>query len=492
MRRLPVLLALNALFMLPQPAAADPVDVWRDGQVSRHEDPFLPGPDPLPSRARATGPPVARAAAASTRRALRSLLETGAIDQATYDARTAEYDAVLERITRLRGARRAHLRSTVAEVDRVAAAGGLSAERLPLAFLTIRRNQQWWTTGPVLAGGRRVRFAGSRLIWQHYPGSGLQVQWLGTFGRANGLFQSTRHDVELRELLTEAHGLAVPRAGGLAWESWFSFGGGRPGWVSSLSAGTAAQVYARAAIRLSEPAFFEVGRQALGVFRAPPPDGVRVDVGAGAHYLIYSFAPALRVLNAFTQAVNGLRDFAVLANDAPARELFAAGEARLREELPAYDTGAWSLYSTTREADLGYHRLARDFLRGLCNRLTDDRARGVPGPDPGAYCQAADRFTAYTHRRPRIAFEAPEPARPRARRKAAVPFTLDKVATTTTSVSLAGRVVAARTTRRARGRHSVVWTPARPGRYRVVVRAVDLAGNAATRVVGVRVASPSR
>ncbi len=31
--------------------------------------------------------------------------------------------------------------------------------------------------------------------------------------------------------------------------------------------------------------------------------------------LIYSFAPKLRVLNAFTQAVNGLHDFAVLSRD---------------------------------------------------------------------------------------------------------------------------------------------------------------------------------
>ena len=56
-------------------------------------------------------------------------------------------------------------------------------------------------------------FAGSQLVWQYYPGQGIQVQWLGTFGRANGLFQQTGHDDELRALLDEALGLASARAG---------------------------------------------------------------------------------------------------------------------------------------------------------------------------------------------------------------------------------------------------------------------------------------
>ena len=38
---------------------------------------------------------------------------------------------------------------------------------------------------------------------------------------------------------------------------------------------------------------------------------------------------------------------------------------RAAREVPAFDTGAWSLYSrgtVTHESDLGYHTLLRDFL----------------------------------------------------------------------------------------------------------------------------------
>ena len=89
--------------------------------------------------------------------------------------------------------------------------------------------------------------------------------------------------------------------------------------MSALAQGTAVQALARAAVRLGDPRLFEVARAGLGIFRAPPPEGVRVQTAAGAHYLIYSFAPRLRVLNGFVQSLNGLLDFARLANDAERR-----------------------------------------------------------------------------------------------------------------------------------------------------------------------------
>src|SRR3954467_3880890 len=120
-------------------------------------------------------------------------------------------------------------------------------------------------------------FAGSQLVWQYYPGQGKQAQWLGTFGRANGLFQQTGHDDELRALLDEALGLATARAGGIAWESLFHFDHGSPPRVSGLSRGPALQGFSRAAARLNEPRYFEAARAALGIFRVAPPEGVRVD-----------------------------------------------------------------------------------------------------------------------------------------------------------------------------------------------------------------------
>ena len=57
-----------------------------------------------------------------------------------------------------------------------AARGQLSASRLAPLFLTVQRNREWWTSGPLLSSGRRVGFEGSQIVWQYYPGNGIQTQ----------------------------------------------------------------------------------------------------------------------------------------------------------------------------------------------------------------------------------------------------------------------------------------------------------------------------
>lgn len=415
------------------------------------------------------------------------LAAAGAI---TADAATryrAIYRASTTSLGRLSGRRRNELRSVLNTIKRVAAAGNLRSTRMPLAFLTLQRNREWWTTGALLGYGARVSFAGSSIVWQSYPGEGIQIQWLGTFGKINGFMSGGRrtYDASLRRLLNETTALAASRAGGIAWESWFAFAGGSPPWVSALSQGTALQAYSRAAIHLKDPALFDVARRALGIFGAPPPTGVRVGTDAGAELLIYSFAPTLSVLNAFTQAVNGLHDFALLANDAEGQRLYREAEAELRVAVPRYDTGAWSLYSLApRESDLGYHTLLRDFLQGLCERTTADRARGGADPatlpDPAVYCGTAKNFTAQLRTPPVLALGTQTtPAKAKPKKLLTLGYTLSKVSTVTTRVTLDGKVVAGRTVRLARGQKPLRFTPRKAGRYAITVRAVDLAGNAA-------------
>lgn len=417
----------------------------------------------------------ASAGALTARGRLFELHDSGAIDDATFQRDKAIYDDAKKSVGRLTGRRRNELRAVVSTIDAVAASGRLTAARLPMAFLTIDRNRAWWTAGRLLGYGERVYFPGSDLVWQSYPGQGIQVQWLGTFGRANALFTGgDRYNDRLAALLAEATALAAPRGGGIAWEYWFRFDSGSPPWVSALAQGTALQAYGRAAVRLGDTALFGVGRSALGIFQQPAPDGVRVTTPAGAHYLIYSFAPHLHVLNGFIQALNGLHDFGKLANEPIARQLFAEGEAEARIEVPKHDTGAWSLYSQARESDLGYHRLLRDFLQGLCDRLTADGE-----PDPKVYCDTATRFTKDLVTRPRIALLAVRPSKPRARAAVTVPFTLSKISSVTTRVTYRGKLIAGKAVRYGHGRHAVVFTPRKPGSYAISVRAIDLAGNAA-------------
>jgi hypothetical protein len=553
-RRTSVAWVLWALALaLPATASASPLITLRhDGGTFQREDRYLPpasdlgmapspatpspasraGPipatssraTPVPATSSPTVPSPATSGAAGARAAdatrtvrseLARMLAAGAIDRATYDARLATYDGARGLERKLSGTRRAALGAVLTNLDEIAARGDLNASRLPELFETVARNRQWWANGPLLSYGQRVSFQGSPLVWQYYTGEGLQIQWLGTFGKANALWKIKTHDDDLRKLLDAALALAAQRAGGIAFEYLFDFDGGAPPWASGLAQGTAIQALSRAAIRLNEPRYFEAARSALGIFREPPPSGVKIATPLGAHYLIYSFAPQMRVLNAFTQALNGLHDFAVFANDAEGRAMFTAGEAELRAELPEYDTGAWSRYSLHTEADLSYHKLARDFLESLCTRLREDAAAPAPGaavapappaavgsaqtggapplplpaptappapavalPDATPYCTEAQRFTLYLRQPPVVRIVS---KRARAGKAAALRFDLSKPSTVKLAVVHGGRTYLVSTAQLESGHHSLRWPRPQAGSgYIVQLRATDLAGNVAT------------
>ncbi len=400
------------------------------GQVRAQHDPFAAATDGLPpAAADSPGPRLAttadglrRSPASSSRRSatvgseLRRLRSAGALDEAQAD----EYDEHWRRARRaletLKGSRKRDLAAVLSTANQMAADGLVTSSRIHDVVLTIRRNADWWQNGPLLSFGKRVRFTGSRLTWQYYPGNGIQIQWLGTFARMNNLFLAGGHDPELRETALEIQEHAVDRAGGIAWEYLFPFGGGRPPWVSGLAQGTAIQALSRAAVRLKEPDLFVVARSALGVFRTPPPSGIRVRTSAGAHYLAYSYAPGQRIYNAFFQSIIGLHDFATFANDPLGRRLWLDGERQARLEVARSDTGAWSLYQPGKLSDIGYHKVLRDFVRRLCDRLNTDRQResielravAGPGavlesvadwPDPAPYCVATQNFNRYLYAR---------------------------------------------------------------------------------------------
>jgi hypothetical protein len=133
-------------------------------------------------------------------------------------------------------------------------------------------------------------------------------------------------------------------------------------------------------------------RAMLEVFRADPPFGVRVLTEPGrAHFLMYPQAPRLMIGNGFAQAVLSLHAYAALEPGyAPAQEAYQLALAEARADMSTYDTGAWSLYfhepgsARGDESDLHYHRLFKDFLENLCDRI---------GGEP--FCGLAERFTLY-------------------------------------------------------------------------------------------------
>jgi D-glucuronyl C5-epimerase C-terminus len=455
--------------------------------------------------------------------AMQSLLHGGAITEATYHQDYSAYVAAKGSLGRLSGTRKEELGAVLANVQAMASAGELIASRLPALFLTLERNRQWWTTEPLLASDERVSFPGSRIIWEHYPGQGIEIQWLATFGEANGYYLSSHENANLRQLLGEVIPLATDRAGGIAWEYMFDFDGGSPPWTSGLSQGTALQVLARAWSRFKEPAYLTAAQQALGIFQTAPPQGVRVKTPVGAMYAEYTYAPNDRILNGFIQSLVGLYDYTSITKDPLGLALFEAGDAEARAIVPLYDTGAWSMYDQFGESDLNYHELLTEFLQHLCERTKNGapiapvpppttstpttttpapssttttpsstggasasasalRARsaqtGTQIPGDQIYCTTAQHFTADLHTPPVISLLSktlPGSAR------AGVQFSLSKISTVSLTVRQGAHVVWTNSATVERGKPRLLWiTPTKAGTFSVELTATDLAGNFST------------
>ena len=269
------------------------------------------------------------------------------------------YAAALRQMIHLDGAPKRELRAVVRITRDIAGRKALSASRMPAVFLTLQRNTEYWGTTARAAGsaarasagppggspgeknaqGRvckpfpkaraaRVMFPGSRVVFQHYPGLGLQIQVLATFATAQAQLSigDPAADALALQGLDEMVALISDRSGFAAWEYFFPFAGAAPPWTSAISQSTAVRALATAGVRLNRPDLVALARRAVALFDKPTPIGVRVPLTRdGNWYALYSFAPDLRVLNAHLQSLNGLFDVAQLTNDGRARRLYTEG-----------------------------------------------------------------------------------------------------------------------------------------------------------------------
>jgi hypothetical protein len=391
-RAWPVMLLAVLLAAFPAAASASRVLVLdRDGRTHVENDRFLPAmdlPPPPGAHAARTRARAAKVRAGATRSALQRLRDSGQISADEYQRRLDVYNTAVSTRNGLGGRGRKELGWVIENTDELAQAGRLTAARLRPVFLVLDKNREYWSSsGPLPGSGERIKFYGSLVVFQYYPGEGLQLQELGSWGKVNaylngGFLSSARY------LLNELVPLGVNRDGGVIWEYYFHYGGGSPPWTSSLSQGTAVQALVHAARKLKRDSYRSLAIRGLRLFQLPPPAGVRTRMGRGrVHYVIYSFAPRYYVLNAFIQALNGLFDVGSpsLGNSAKARQLFRLGDREARREVPRFDTGHWSRYSLSGEISTeSYHILLRDFLRDLCDRT-----------HTGVYCRYAKKFTRY-------------------------------------------------------------------------------------------------
>ncbi|MEX0993404.1 MAG: D-glucuronyl C5-epimerase family protein [Solirubrobacterales bacterium] len=465
---------------LPATASAAPVLVVAEhGQRLRSEPvPVRASRLPIPSPAArpSIAPRVTESRVDAVRRAVSAAAARDRIDATDKRKYLGNYSAALRAYRSLGGQRRSELGYVIGVAQSLARSGRLEPSRMPIVFLTLHRNTEWWRKAGPPPSGRRIQFGGSRVIFQYFPGRGLQFHPLGNFGLLNGYWYDKK-DQNLRSLADDLVSIAAVRAGFTTWEYYFAFGGGSPPWISGMAQGTAMQALSRAGVRLGDSRLLAVARRARGAFARRTPVGVRVPTGSGAWYALYSFDPHMNVLNGQLQAVNGLRTYAEHANDARAQQLFETGDRLARSVIRSFDTGAWSLYSrpfgrSGGEADLNYHTLNRDFARNLCK-----------GTKSEAYCDEADRFTRYLKEDPEFEPYRAVPSPARAGRGMRVKFHLSKIAKVAFSVREGGKTYYSTSATLARGAHFFRWVPPRfksEHTYTFRLSARDLAGNGNT------------
>src|SRR5688572_23836135 len=221
----------------------------------------------------ASAAPAAKKKKDAVRETVQRAFERGSLDAEQRSRYLSSWSAALKARRALSAGRAAEIGYVIDTIKRLARERRLTARLAPL-FLMLDRNRAWWTKAGAPASGARLTFGGSRVIFQYFPGKGLQLHPLANFGKLNGYWQG-RRNTDLRSLADDLVELAVERNGFLTWEYYFAFGGGSPPWISGMAQGTAMQALARAGNRLADPALTAVAGRARGAFELGTPRGVR-------------------------------------------------------------------------------------------------------------------------------------------------------------------------------------------------------------------------
>ena len=468
---------------LASPASAPAGEVLEvDGpRVERRADPYVPDgadsrlPEPRGGARAAAAAPRASSSAATRgaramSRAIRRARRARRISPSAARGYSRTASAARRTLRRLRGSRRRQLAYVLAVAERLALKGRLTSSRMPAVFLIMRRNASFWGSRGFPASGAMVRFRGSEILFQYYPGRGLQLQPLVNWKRANLMHgacvrrgASCRRD-RLARLIAELNRTASRRSPRfIAWEYYFLFGGGSPPWMSAMAQATAVQALGRASKLLNRPDYLVMARRALPAFSASAPGGVKArGFRGGRHYLQYSFDRRLFIMNAFLQSLIGLYDYAKITGDAQARSLFEAAEPEAQGEVPTFDLGDWSRYSYRgRESDGEYHELLREFLASMCSRLR----RPV-------YCNTARRFRDY-QTDPAV-LELKGPVTATQNQATRIRFVVNKRSAVQVVVTREGDVGLDRTATFRRGEGSFEWTPKSTGTYSIRLSAKEL------------------
>src|SRR5688500_18078061 len=122
----------------------------------------------------------------------------GAIDAEQRTEYLGSYSAARRTRRALSGQRRSELDHVLDTLSSFARQKRLTARLRPM-FLILDRNREWWAKAGPPGSGARLTFGGSRVIFQYFPGKGLQLHPLANFGRLNGYWIG-RRNADLRSM----------------------------------------------------------------------------------------------------------------------------------------------------------------------------------------------------------------------------------------------------------------------------------------------------
>src|SRR5438067_11762122 len=242
---------------------------------------------------------------------------------------------------------------------------GYDAPRGRTLFGMLGFNTRWFTSHWDQKSGTDIVDYSDGTWYRAFPGLGFQFHPLENFGKLNN-FVAQKNTARAEQLAQALLARSVLRFGGLAWEYYFRFEGGRPPWLSGMAQAVAAQALSRAGTLLTDPSLTAAAQR---VYKTVP--SLTRSVAAGPWIRLYAFNTET-VLNAQLQTIVSLQDYAGRTADQAATNLAGRLQTAAVGMLPRFDTGYWSLYSLGgAEAPLDYHQYVVRLL-GILSKRTQD------------------------------------------------------------------------------------------------------------------------
>ena len=324
----------------------------------------------------ATGASAGTSALPSQRQALQAVgkaVKSGRIDAPTAARARAEIGRAARLMRLLPNGRAVHVGVALAEL--AAFDGRLTQPRAVALVGQLKANDDWFAAHWAPDDKTDVTDADG-VVYRYFAGRCFELHPLADFGALNARV-AAGDDAGAGRLADAliARGVGQP-GGGLGWEYYFDYSGGRAPWLSGMAQAVAAQAFSRVALMIPEKsdAYLAAAHSAYAVI----PRRLLTSVAAGPWIRLYAFQ-SLPVLNAQLQTVISLADYAQAAEDPSASALATRMRSAAAAMLPRFDTGYWTYYSLARDlSPVDYQEYVLQLLAKLAPtdpRFESERAR---------------------------------------------------------------------------------------------------------------------